>query len=204
MRATEILVNEHEVILQVLGCLERLADRAESQRTMDVPRARQALDFLVTFADRCHHGKEEQALFVALEQRGLPKQAGPLAVMLSEHEQGRAAIARMGAATEAAEQGQAQASAQFANAARGYVALLRDHIDKENEVLFPMADQMLDARAQEGVLARFASIESVDMGAGTHERYLDLAKTLCAELGVSWSAPKAAAGACCGHHAPAR
>ena len=199
MQVTDVLRNEHEVIQQVLDCLEELAERAGTQAGMDVPSAESALDFLASFADRCHHAKEEQLLFPALNARGMPRQVGPIAVMLHEHEVGRAAVAKMRAAVEDAKREAAGAPRRFAAAAREYVALLRDHIAKENGVLFPMADQMLGEERQRELLCDFERVEHHDLGHGTHERYIESARSLCKHLGIEWAPHTAGAHACCGH-----
>jgi hemerythrin-like domain-containing protein len=200
MQATADLRSEHEVIQQVLDCVEVLAEQAAQTGRIDLASAREALDFLGTFADRCHHGKEEQRLFPALHLKGLPKHVGPIAVMLDEHEQGRAAIQWMRQAVLDAERDPAGAAARFAKSARTYVELLRDHIDKENGVLFPIADQMLNEAETRALLASFQEVEHHDMGDGTHERYLALAHGLCDRLKVQWAPHAGAAHSCCGQH----
>jgi hemerythrin-like domain-containing protein len=197
MEPTKILSSEHRVIEQVLDCLEAMARGVHERGRLDVERAGQALEVLRTFADRCHHGKEEDVLFAWMARRGMPTHAGPIAVMLDEHKAGRAAIARMDAARAA---GEAEA---FAAAADEYVALLRDHIAKEDGVLFPMAESMLDEAARAQVLEAFARFEHEDLGAGVHERMLELADGLAFHFGVPLAAeraPVAAGHGCCGHH----
>jgi len=85
MRPTEILMQEHRVIEQVLDCLERMAQRVEAGDELDLESAKQAIDFFRNFADRCHHGKEEDCLFPLLEQKGFSREQGPTGVMLHEH-----------------------------------------------------------------------------------------------------------------------
>ena len=200
MQATDDLRNEHEVIQQVLDCVEVLAERAARTRRIDTVSARDALDFLGTFADRCHHGKEEQRLFPALHLKGFPKHVGPIAVMLDEHDQGRAAIEWMRQAVAEAELDHGSAALRFAKSAHCYVELLRDHIDKENGVLFPMADQILGEEETLALISSFNEIEHRDLGDGTHERYLAMARGLCERLGVAWAPHADAAHSCCGHN----
>jgi hemerythrin-like domain-containing protein len=195
VRATRILRDEHEVILDVLEGLEKLAQDALEQRALDFHDAADALEFLATFADRCHHAKEERALFPMLERKGLPRSFGPLAVMLSEHDEGRAKLAAMRAALAA------RAPERFGAHARAYVELLRDHISKEDQILFPMADGLLGENEQREVLEAFGSIEEGDLGAGTHERELARVERLLLRLGVQRAKRAAApANVCCGHH----
>ncbi|TAH36417.1 MAG: hemerythrin [Planctomycetota bacterium] len=198
-RATWILRAEHEIILTVLDCLEKVADNSTRAGALDRRSAHDILDFLGTLADRCHHGKEERCLFPALVKKGLPQDAGPVAVMLAEHEQGRAAIAGMRAAVVACGRKDSQAVERFNAHARAYVQLLREHIAKENNVLFPMADGMLTEAEQAALLREFGDVETSDLGAGTHEHYLLLAEDLVQRLGVIPSKPIAVVGSCCGH-----
>lgn len=193
MRPTEILSSERRVIEQVLDCLEALAGKARDAGRLDVERAGGVLEILRTFADRCHHGKEEDRLFPMLVARGMSTHIGPIAVMLDDHRAGREHIRRMGEACAAGD------VARFVPAALGYVGLLRDHIAKEDGVLFPMAESMLDEAAREVLLESFRSFEHHDLGPGTHERMLRLADELAGYYGVPLAAERSPA-----HMAPGR
>ena len=162
----------------------------------------QAIDFFQKFADRCHHGKEEHHLFPALEVRGFSRERGPTGVLLCEHEHGRQHLLAMARAVEKAIAGDREAVQRFAAQARAYVALLRQHIDKEDQCLFPMADEVLSDQDQLRLLESFGKVESGEMGAGTHEKYLRIAD----ELAEHWGVPCASNGAAqthpccaCGH-----
>ena len=98
--------------------------------------------FLKIFADKCHHGKEENYLFKELVNKGIPNEGGPVGVMLQEHAQGRDYIAQMSKSVDD------QNISGFNNAAVQYRDLLRRHIDKENNVLFMMADNVIYEQAQ--------------------------------------------------------
>lgn len=173
--AVSILSGEHRVILQVLSALEEMAGRATSG-ALPADDARDALAVLRTFADKCHHGKEEDILFPALEAQ-VPG-FGPTQVMRAEHIEGRALIRAMG---EAAAAGGATA---FADAAYGYVDLLRAHIAKEDDILFRMAQAMLTPEQDAAILDAYRRIEHDDMGDGTHLRMLAIADRLAAAYGV--------------------
>jgi len=200
MRTTEILMSEHRVIERVLLCLDAMAESAFKKGTIDVPSARDALEFLRTFADGCHHMKEESRLFPAMERCGLPADAGPTSVMRHEHEIGRAHIRKMAEAIEASERGEARAADMFAFEARGFVDHLRDHIAKEDQILFPMADRMLSGAVQDELLRGFEHAEAHEVGAGAHERCLAIADTLCKRFGISAEAAQAKGHQCsCSH-----
>ena len=198
MKATDTLRGEHEVILGVLSALEKIA-RLDGHCELDQISASEALDFLRNFADRCHHSKEENQFFPALATHGLPRNVGPLAVMLADHDQGRALLSRMADAVDAARVSKPGAQLEFARAAKSYVDLMRAHIDKENEILFPMGDEMLSEADQRALSQGFERMEHDDMEAGAHERFLGLAETLCQRFGIE-PAPVAVVGTCCGRH----
>lgn len=199
MKPTEILASEHRVIEQVLDCLERMVQRAAAAGALEKQPAEEAIEFFRNFADRCHYGKEETHLFPALEAKGFPRDAGPTGVMLREHELGRAHVRAMAEAIDAAAAGDRAALDRFADHARSYIALLREHIRKEDHCLFTMADQAFSQEDQARLLGAFQKVESEEMGEGTHERYLKIAHDLADRYGVAHAAGPAAGGCGCGH-----
>jgi hemerythrin-like domain-containing protein len=203
MKATDILTNEHRVIEQVLNCLEAIVRQARSAGRLDGPSAKDAIVFFRNFADRCHHGKEEDRLFPAMVRKGVPNENGPIGVMLLEHEQGRNFVAAMAAATTALERGEKDAAEDFAFSAEQYVDLLRAHIHKEDMILFPLADRVMNDEEQSALLQQFELVEKEHMGVGTHEKYLKLADSLAQAYGVDRSAIAAVTseGSCGCHHA---
>lgn len=178
MTPTETLKHEHEIVLLILDAAEREAASIRTTGTAHVAEVEEMVDFFKNFVDRCHHGKEERHLFPTMESRGLPSGGGPLAVMLHEHEQGRAAVRAIGEALVRIQGGNRDAAPQLADALLQYAEVLRGHIFKENNVLFPMADRMLSGADQEKLARGFDAVESEEMGEGVHERYHQLAHRL--------------------------
>lgn len=195
MTPSEILMAEHRVIEAVLTCMER-ATFAIEKGSLNANSFRQCLAFFRTFADRCHHGKEEDILFPVLEQHGVERAGGPIGVMLEEHEEGRQLLAAIDSALPLAQKGDAAAIARLSRAALTYVGLLRDHIKKEDEVLFPLGDQQLDVAEQEKLIDAFRQKERDELGMGVHECQLGAARTLCKQWNVPF--PKNTL-ACAGH-----
>ncbi|MCX6544889.1 MAG: hemerythrin domain-containing protein [Acidobacteria bacterium] len=170
MKATEILMHEHELIMRGVTVLDRMADKAESGQPVPVADANAIIEFIRKFADGCHHAKEEGVLFPAMEAAGMPRDGGPIAVMLAEHDQGRAAVKAMSAAASAFG-ASAEPLAQFARAARAYANLLTNHIHKENNILFRMADQVIGAHKDAEILQAYDEHEARVTGPGEHERF---------------------------------
>jgi hemerythrin-like domain-containing protein len=178
MRPTDILRQEHQVILTVLDAAEREARAVMAGAPVDAGRLERFVDFIRTFADHCHHAKEEDLLFVRMGQRGFPAEVGPIAVMLHEHEVGRALVKAVADNATAAASGDAAARQTVAESLSSYATLLRNHIYKEDNILYPMADQAFTDEDQSVLAADFERVEREDIGEGVHERYEALAREL--------------------------
>jgi len=180
--ATKILRSEHEVILRVLDATEKIATPMENGADAPPEILTATVEFFKLYADRQHHGKEEDLLFPELAKKGMPSNGGPVAVMLMEHQIGRSHIARMTQAAEAYKNGDQSAAAEWAEAALDYVALLREHIAKENNILFVMAERILSPADQQRLASEFDGVDKNKMGDGEGERLLRLADRLTAEV----------------------
>jgi len=139
---------------------------------------RKAIDFIRSFADRCHHLKEEKVFFPALEEKGIPREGGPIGMMLMEHEEGRSYVKAMAGALDGWEKGLELSQSVVIENARAYLRLLREHIQKEDEILFEMADNVLSAEEQKQLLRLFEEHEREEIGPGVHEKYLKIAQEL--------------------------
>ncbi len=184
MQATDILSAEHRVIAQVVAALDAAADRFDAGLPVRAGFVQDAARFLRDYADGYHHGKEEGVLFVALVEAGMPAQAGPVAVMLAEHDRARALTAALAEGAERLAAGDTTQWAVVAGAARDYAALLAQHIRKEDGILFPMAAHMLPDYTQDALLPAFAQVEEAQRGRGTKESFVALAAALAAEMEV--------------------
>ena len=172
-KAIDELQHDHDAILSALKILDAMTGKLGSAGAPSAADLGSFIGFLKEFADKCHHGKEEGILFPALTGAGMPKQGGPVAVMLSEHVEGRAFIQQM----EKAVSGAVDAAA-FTQAAQGYAALLRAHIAKENNVLFPAAERLLASADLEKIHAMFEQHEETVIGHGRHEELHRMLKEL--------------------------
>ncbi|MCA9413182.1 MAG: hemerythrin domain-containing protein [Candidatus Omnitrophica bacterium] len=184
MKPTEVLMNEHRIIEQVLNCLEKIAEEAKANGRVHRDHAEQAIEFFRNFADQCHHGKEEDRLFPLANERGIPQEGGPIGQMLLEHTIGREAIRKMDEALPAASDGDPAGLALYLEGAGEYLQLLRAHIQKEDRVLFPMADQVLSTQDQENLMASFEQAEKELHDPETHEKSLEIANRLAEHYGV--------------------
>jgi hemerythrin-like domain-containing protein len=199
MDAIETLMNEHRLIEQVIDALVGFADEVRRRETTDKQELARFVTFLRDFADRCHHGKEEDVLFAAMVKGGFPRDGGPIAVMLHEHTQGRALIRALAQKSEAPGDWSGTDRQELAEAASGYANLLHAHIHKEDAILYPMAEQHLPAAVIRQVSEDCERFEAERTGSGEHARLHALGEELVARHAHVARRPAAAgrhAGCC--------
>jgi hemerythrin-like domain-containing protein len=172
MNAIKELITEHEAVRMTLKILNRITGEIEKAANISQPKhLEQLFEFFSVFVDKCHHGKEEELLFPALEAVGISRKGGPISVMLNEHQQGRDLVAKMKRALSQYLNGDAGAAQKLKVSADAYIALLNFHIDKENKVLFPMAEQHLSENKLAELKHGFDKIETDKIGTGKHEEF---------------------------------
>lgn len=153
--ATRNLEDDHESILKLIDVMEIMTGRPD----FEIDDLEEVVDLIKNFADGMHHSKEETLLFPLMGQRGFPTQQGPIAVMLSEHNQGREFVRKITENIQLLKEGNLSALNLIYQNMLGYGELLRNHIQKENNVLFRMADNSLSQNDQESLLKKFEDIE---------------------------------------------
>lgn len=156
---TQALVVEHRLILRMITLLERNAALTATGGYSNWKFYLDGVDFIRNYADRFHHAKEEDVLFEALVKNGMPRQNSPIAAMLMEHDQGRAFVKAMEAAALEALDGEAGRGGSVADNALAYASLLRGHIEKEDEILYPLAERVIPEGMRDDIIAGYAAAE---------------------------------------------
>jgi len=177
MEAVENLMKEHEQILAVLDALDRFAT-SERDAAGDQAELGRFVVFIREYADARHHGKEENVLFEAMTRHGFPREQGPVAVMLHEHEQMRKVVGALRSLAEQAAPWSPADRTRLAEAALSYTGALRHHIMKENEILYPMARHRLPASVQEHIDRECAALDARQTPAGRDGALEELAAEL--------------------------
>ena len=178
MKPTDILIKEHDAIMIMLNILEEVCLRLDAGERVEETVLDNIVEFFKEFADKCHHGKEEDLLFPALEEYGIPNEGGPIGVMLSEHVMGRDNVKGMNDAIVDYKEEKEFASKEFVRYARNYIALLTEHIEKENNILFKMAVMHIPEERQQSLLVDFERAEKEKLVPGVHEKYHRLLEVL--------------------------
>jgi DUF438 domain-containing protein len=171
---SELLMDDHQTTERVFEAI------ANALGTPEGPSARMVEAFLkyaVEYADACHNKKEEDHLFPMLEQRGIPRSGGPLAVMLQEHEQSRELLAELKPAAQGYAEGDTPGRRAFAAAFELYSDLLRNHYWKENDILYPMGRRAMSEADAQQVVAGIEATEAA-LGPDTRARYYALAEEI--------------------------
>ncbi len=156
---TQALVNEHRLILRMITLLERNAPRTADGSYTNLQFYLDGVDFIRSYADRFHHAKEEDVLFEALITNGMPRENSPTAAMMMEHVEGRAFVAAMESATRESLDGQRGREQSIADNALAYAALLREHIAKEDEILYPLAERIIPDTMRDSIIAGYEAAE---------------------------------------------
>ena len=176
MNPIQKLMAEHKVILRGIDLLEQGADRLEQGENISADYFRAAIDFIRNYADKYHHAKEEDILFIRLEQLGFSPQVGPVAVMLNEHKQGRNFVSGLESATNKYADGDKSAVQGIIENARNYAILLRQHIQKEDMILYPMALNALGESGIDLMQPDFNKVENEQ--SGVESKYLSILDSL--------------------------
>lgn len=178
MDAIETLMNEHRTIERVCDALVAFAEDVRRKGATEKEELARFVTFVREFADAHHHGKEENVLFRSMVDHGFPRDGGPIAVMLAEHDDGRGYI---GTLRELAAQDGPWSDAdrqRVADAGNAYSELLHAHIHKEDAILYPMAEQHLPPDAMQAVSDECERYEEEAAGSGVQAKLVALADEL--------------------------
>ena len=185
MNNTEQLKEEHRIIERMLAVIEKAASDIESGGEVADDFFPNVVDFIRNFADGLHHGKEETNLFPVMGRRGIPTERGPIGVMLAEHEEGRAYVRAIDEAAKRFAAGDKTALKTAVENALNYAALLRRHIEKEDNILYVMADQVLTPEDQKELLAVYDEVENRHRDGHSRQHYTALVEELGREVGLA-------------------
>jgi hemerythrin-like domain-containing protein len=155
----ETLTDDHRLIERVLAALSGYAARIDDADPADLA------SFVVFFTELAaarHQAREEGVLFEAMIEVGFPRKTGPLATMMREHDESRTLVQALDDAACRAGAWTSEGRVRVAAAARSLVQLVRQHIQKESEILYPMARHNLPAESVSAMAARFAEMDGSD------------------------------------------
>jgi hemerythrin-like domain-containing protein len=177
--ATRNLEDDHVHILKLIEVMGLIIGSEHP----DVSHLEEIVNIIRNYADGLHHAKEENQFFPFLAKRGFSLQQGPVAVMLHEHVEGREFVKGMADYIALYKGGNDAALGKIYSNMAGYAELLYNHISKENNILFRMADRALSEADQEFLLKEFADAET-NHTAGTTDGYIQRIQELANIYGI--------------------
>jgi hemerythrin-like domain-containing protein len=190
-KPTEELEQEHRIIQQVVGGMAVIIEKLESGKEIDPAVLTDLSEFMQTFGDKCHHGKEEDYLFKLLEKKGVPVSGCPLAVLLHEHEKGRSLMADLKLTSETYIRTPRAGKEALIGTLRKLIELYPAHIWKEDYLLFPMTNKLLNDSEQRELLTQFERHDS-EIGIDVHHGFEQLAgrilEMICGEASICHAA----------------
>jgi len=178
-KATDNLRREHESILSVLEIAEDVISNTNHSNEAKLKFGNEFIYYLSVFTDRCHHGKEEGHLFPTMILKGFPNHDGPIGVMLQEHINGRNMVKEMRTTVDQKD------LIRLIQHIGEYSVFIRNHIAKENNLIFPMADKYLSAEEQEEMAENFEIFEEEVVGHGVHQQLHDMIDTWLIEYEIN-------------------
>jgi hemerythrin-like domain-containing protein len=184
MNSTDVLKQEHHLILSVLRGAKKEVQQIASTGKVDIEVVENIIDFLKNFTDRSHHAKEEKLLFPKMIERGAWKD-GPIAAMIREHSEGRKLISTMSEDLDRFKKNDLSAAKELRENLSRYIDLMWWHIQKEDTIVFDIADRMLTFQDQNELQQQFHEVEKQELGEGAYERYRHLAEQISHNVGTN-------------------
>jgi hemerythrin-like domain-containing protein len=182
MKVTQALIDNHHVIVKVLDCLESAADRLENGQDIRPGFFMDVINFNKGFIENLHQKAEEGILFEAMIKHGLSKKDPALTMVILEHDQSRLYMRRMRNAVERWQSGNKAARRDVIRNALGFVNLLRQHIQDEDDKLYPLAEKIIPTEAQQSVFDAFEKYQQKSNDQGSRDKFTHLAASLESEI----------------------
>jgi len=179
--STASLRRDHDLIEKVIKAMESTIQLLNDGKQIPESILLPVIDFSKNFTDVCHHSKEENSLFPALEQAGMPRNMGPIAMMLMDHERSREIGKEM--ESSAKDYISSGNSTKLISDMQQYVEHITEHLWKENNRLFMMAEARLQyvSKKVDNELNEIEKSKLKEIGK-TREHYEQLAETLTKDV----------------------
>ncbi len=183
MNSIELMVEEHKYIKRMLIVVRKGCLRLLKGQNVDYNDFFQMIDFVRNYADKHHHGKEEELLF-----NKMMSEQGPIAEklvrhgMLVEHDLGRLHMQELEIALKKVMEGDEEAKLDVIANAISYTHLLTRHIDKEDSVVYKFAENGLSAKTLDEINSQCVEFEEEARKKHIQGKYISLLESLEAKL----------------------
>lgn len=170
MEATKQLREEHQGILLMLKILDKVCQKLDDGEKVSPDHLDQILEFIKIFVEKCHHKKEESILFPAMLNVQISQGSDLVGAILKEHSALHDIVKNLNDGIREYQAGNLAVKSTIIESIRIYTAMLTQHVEQEDKVVFPLAEKHLTEETQEKLYFEFEKMEINQIGAGKHEQ----------------------------------
>jgi hemerythrin-like domain-containing protein len=168
MQARAPLMIEHRLIERMIAIVQGTLVQAEKSKKIDPLFVDKAVDFIRTYADRTHHGKEEDILFRDLNEKSLSDEDQKIMnELVEDHVFARKTTKSLVEANTRYRNGDGSALSNITDHLRTIVDFYPKHIEKEDKVFFPSSRAYFSEAEDQAMLAEFWEFDRKMI----HEKY---------------------------------
>ncbi|MGA2297223.1 MAG: hemerythrin domain-containing protein [FCB group bacterium] len=175
MLPTDILREDHDLILLVLKGMKTELKNFENSGKINIDKIEKFIDFTENFSDGYHHIKEEQRLFRMLEEHGMAKDSNPISGLLKEHLVDKEFIKSISKNLDAARKGVPEALKEIKENLSSYIDMVKNHIYTENNILFNKAERLLSKSDMDKLIMEYKEFEKQKPVELIHKKYHKIA-----------------------------
>jgi hemerythrin-like domain-containing protein len=176
MKPTEDLMYEHKAIKLILNVMSNISNSIKDKKVFYTNDVEKIVDFLSVYVDKCHRNKEETVFYPALSLSKSPIEN--IGLIINEHSISKGYLDEITCCVENCKIGSTFSGERIADCMANYVQLIEDHIQKEENDYFPLANKALSGEAQKEISKQFKLINDEFIGLDIHTRYDELLKLL--------------------------
>jgi len=178
MTPTENLIKEHEEINELLDIMSKIALKIKSKDVFYPTDVEEIIDYLIIIIDKSHHGKEDEVFYPELISSGIPKETAPLSIINYEHTLAHRYLKDISSCVVNCKIGNDFSGELLADSLTNYVVVIKNHIQREEEIIFPIANEVLSSEKQNEISQRFEDIEQKNISLSFFDRFNKLLKKL--------------------------
>ena len=158
------LMIEHRLIERMIKLINGQLNRIDRENKADLVFIDTAIDFIRAYADKCHHGKEEDILFERLSKKPLiPEHKKAMQMLLEEHKMGRLAVGKLIDAKDKYSQGNSGSLKAIRRHLKWLVEFYPEHIAKEDKGFFIPSMQYFSKQEQDSMLIDFCKFDGPEI-----------------------------------------
>jgi len=176
MKPTEELIYEHKAITSMLSVMNTISNNIKEKKVFYTNDVEKIIDFLSIYVEKCHRNKEENVFYPTLLLSKYPPEG--VGEMINEHKLAKGCLNEIACCVENFKLGSTFSGEMIADCMANYVQLIEDHIQKEENDYFPLANKVLSKDAQTEISKQFKLINDEFVGQDIQTRYDELLKSL--------------------------